>query len=162
MTTTIVRPDDVIAAALNTGGDTAASCPIGIVTAVDEHGLRLDLFSFVTGEFTAGPRIILWSEIVTIRHATAGRDGWNLGPLALLQTKWQLRDGAAPALPTDEDADGAWHSIWLHGKWRWLTSQMTTPQREHAAAAVERHWAAMDDGEDVSREARVDLWWWRD
>lgn len=88
----IVQPGDVIAAALTTGGDTAASCPIGFVTAVDTHGIRLDLFSFVTDAFSAGPRTILWPEIVSIRHAVDTGDGWNLEPLAAFQDAWCKRD----------------------------------------------------------------------
>ncbi len=73
-----------------------------------------------------------------------------------------------PAAPRQQSlaevaADGAWHSVWLHGNWRWLTQNMTTEERDHAAASVERVWAAMreQDGEDIGPETRADLWWWR-
>jgi hypothetical protein len=54
--------------------------------------------------------------------------------------------------------DGAVHSVWLHGKWRWLTSNMTTEQREAAADAVQRHSVVIDPDEPLTDE---DLRWWR-
>lgn len=74
----------------------------------------------------------------------------------------QLSDEADQARAELEAASGTWHSVWLHGKWRWLTQKMTTEEREHAATAVERHWDVMraDDGEDMSRETRDALRWW--
>jgi hypothetical protein len=58
--------------------------------------------------------------------------------------------------------DAAWHSVWLHGDWRWLTKNMTTPEREHAADAVDRYSAHLN-AEDSDLEAEItDLRWWRD
>jgi len=60
-------------------------------------------------------------------------------------------------------ADGAWGSVWLHGNWRWLTQNMTTEQREHAADAVAR-WdqgLADVDGEQ-GRPEPEGLRWWRE
>lgn len=59
--------------------------------------------------------------------------------------------------------DAAWHSVWLHGNWRWLTKNMTTPEREHAADAVARYGTYLDtiDGADRSAEPEG-LRWWRD
>lgn len=59
--------------------------------------------------------------------------------------------------------DAAWHSVWLHGDWRWLTKNMTTPEREHAADAVARYGTYLEtlDGEDRSEEPEG-LRWWRD
>jgi hypothetical protein len=59
--------------------------------------------------------------------------------------------------------DAAWHSVWLHGNWRWLTKNMTTPEKEHAADAVARYGAYLDtiDGEDRSEEPEG-LRWWRE
>lgn len=48
--------------------------------------------------------------------------------------------------------DGAWGSVWLHGKWKWLTKNMTTPERELAADAVAR-WSAALHAEDEDLEA---------
>lgn len=58
--------------------------------------------------------------------------------------------------------DAAWHCVWLHGNWRYLTKQMTTPEREHAADAVARYHAYLvaTDGPDSSGEPE-DLRWWR-
>lgn len=54
--------------------------------------------------------------------------------------------------------DSAMHSVWLHGNWRWLTENMTTPEKEAAADAVDRYaatWPPEDRGFPVER-------WWRD
>jgi hypothetical protein len=67
-------------------------------------------------------------------------------------------NGQADPLPID----GAMHSVWLHGKWRWLTSKMSTEQREAAADAVQRYssWLNRQDRE-LSSEV-LHLRWWRD
>ncbi|MFJ4473189.1 hypothetical protein ACIP2X_37645 [Streptomyces sp. NPDC089424] len=58
--------------------------------------------------------------------------------------------------------DAAWHSVWLHGNWRYLTKQMSTPEREHAADAVARYSVHLN-AEDPDLEAEVtDLRWWRE
>lgn len=84
------------------------------------------------------------------------------------QARDQARDTLAvidAALQGDKPSpgDGAWHTVWLEGKWRWITSRMTTPEREHAADAVARHNAvlAAADG-DPDRGEPSDLRWWRD
>ena len=58
----------------------------------------------------------------------------------------------------DLELDGAMHSVWLHGHWRWLTQNMTTEQREAAADAVDRHSAILMAGAD-EEPACVDRWW---
>jgi len=63
------------------------------------------------------------------------------------------------ALPGDE----AWGAVWLHANWRYLTSQMTTPEREHAADAVARWSARLDEFDGAGREGEPDgLRWWRE
>lgn len=59
--------------------------------------------------------------------------------------------------------DAAWGSVWLHGKWSWLTKNMTTPEREHAADCVAR-WCALVDAEDgePGRGEPEGLRWWRE
>ncbi|MFE9812343.1 hypothetical protein [Streptomyces sp. NPDC005548] len=54
--------------------------------------------------------------------------------------------------------DGAWHSVWLHGDWRWLTQNMTTPEREHAADAVARYSLHLEPDEPEIEGLR----WWRE
>lgn len=68
-----------------------------------------------------------------------------------------------PVTSTGLAADGAWYSVWLHGNWRWLTQNMTTEQREHAAAAVERCWEHLHEGtgDGVDPDTVTDLRWWR-
>jgi hypothetical protein len=59
--------------------------------------------------------------------------------------------------------NGAWFTVWLEGKWRWVTSRMTTPQREYAAdcvAAYSRCLATVDG--DLEREEPEGLRWWRE
>ncbi len=58
--------------------------------------------------------------------------------------------------------DAAWGSVELHGKWRFLTSKMTTEQRTAAADAVERHWDLIEaDDPGMTHEAsREALRWW--
>lgn len=57
------------------------------------------------------------------------------------------------------DIEGAMHSVWLHGNWRFLTEKMTTAQREAAWAAVKRYSARVDpDAEPLRDEDGV---WWR-
>ncbi|MFI0929687.1 hypothetical protein ACH4TP_38050 [Streptomyces sp. NPDC021012] len=63
--------------------------------------------------------------------------------------------------PEDTPENGAWCTVWLEGNWRWVTSRMTTEQREYAAdrvAAYGRVLAAAD-GED--RPEPEGLRWWR-
>lgn len=59
--------------------------------------------------------------------------------------------------------DAAWHSVWLHSNWRWLTSNMTTEEKNAVADAVQRHWAATREGpeDDVHPDALQALRWWR-
>ncbi|MFF7190578.1 hypothetical protein ACFZAR_36410 [Streptomyces sp. NPDC008222] len=54
--------------------------------------------------------------------------------------------------------DAAWHSVWLHGDWRYLTKQMTTLEREHAADAVARYSHHLEPDEPEIEGLR----WWRD
>jgi hypothetical protein len=58
--------------------------------------------------------------------------------------------------------DSVMHSVWLHGKWRWLTSKMGAEEREVAADAVQRYstWLNRQD-EELASEV-LDLRWWRD
>lgn len=49
-----------------------------------------------------------------------------------------------PADRPEYGLDSAMQSVWLHGNWRFLTSKMTSEEREAAAAAVERYHVAMD------------------
>ncbi len=60
--------------------------------------------------------------------------------------------------------DAAWHSVWLHGNWRYLTKNMTTPEREHAADAVARYSAHLtnEDPDLGPASEPEDLRWWRD
>ncbi|WP_416520086.1 hypothetical protein [Streptomyces achromogenes] len=59
--------------------------------------------------------------------------------------------------------NGAWHAVWLEGAWRWITSRMSTPEREYAAdcvAAYDRYLAAVDG--ELERGEPAGLRWWRE
>lgn len=72
-------------------------------------------------------------------------------------------DSNAPDAGQAERAhlDSAMHSVWLHGKWRWLTRNMTSEEREAAVRAIERHWAVTDlaIGDPVEHS---NLRWWEE
>jgi hypothetical protein len=60
-------------------------------------------------------------------------------------------------------ADDAWGSVWLHGKWSWLTKNMTTPEREYAADCVARWNARLaEEDEEPDRGEPEGLRWWRE
>lgn len=64
------------------------------------------------------------------------------------------KPGKAPR----ELEDDAWGSVWLYGRWREITRQMTTPERELAADAVERWDRRIEPGAGGITSLR----WWRD
>jgi hypothetical protein len=70
---------------------------------------------------------------------------------------------AEPSGGEPNPLDAAMHSVWLHGNWRFLTSQMTTEEREAAADAVQRHneWANRQD-DDLGPIDNAGLRWWRE
>lgn len=59
--------------------------------------------------------------------------------------------------------DSAWGTVYLHSNWRYITSQMTTPERERAADAVER-WNVSLNADDpyIDDMDQTELRWWRD
>lgn len=88
------------------------------------------------------------------------------GVVAELPITADYRDHPGPVMsdPDTEQAeranlDSAMHSVWLHGKWRWLTQNMTSEEREAAVRAIERHWAATDlaTGDPIPHS---NLRWW--
>lgn len=62
------------------------------------------------------------------------------------------------------DLTYAWGSIWLHGNWRYLTANMSTPEREAAADEVTL-WNKLSidsDGEgSITPISQIALRWWR-
>lgn len=107
-----------------------------------------------------------------IAHAEHGptptQDAYDRACAALHKHRERARavlDGVGAELPRPPDAvdlDEAMCSVWLHGDWRWLTRNMTTPQREAAADAVTRRTAAMDVEEGEPVHERAGLRWWRE
>ncbi|WP_033024035.1 hypothetical protein, partial [Streptomyces capuensis] len=75
-----------------------------------------------------------------------------------------VAEAATPASDPHGDTpeNAAWHSVWLHGNWRYLTSQMTTPEREHAARCVERYDRVLAEVDGESHRGGPEgLRWWR-
>ncbi|PVC80570.1 hypothetical protein DBP19_36140 [Streptomyces sp. CS090A] len=60
----------------------------------------------------------------------------------------------------------AWHAVWLHCDWHWLTKNMSTAEREYVADAVQRYsnlLAAYNGVNSAEPHAELDgLRWWRD
>lgn len=72
-----------------------------------------------------------------------------------------IEEAAEGGKPTVEDA--AWGTVWLHSKWRYITSQMTTSERELAADAVARWSAALNaEDSDLDEGEPEGLRWWRE
>lgn len=92
-----------------------------------------------------------------IRRVLSKR-GWML---LLVRYDWRDRRNQLERLDTPEN--GAWHTVWLEGKWRWITSRMTTPQREYAADRVAAYdWYLAHCDKELGRAEPEDLRWWRD
>lgn len=88
----LVQPGDVVALGLSDG-----ACPVGLVRSVDDRGIRLALYSFLTHYFSAGPRVVLWPQVADILHARERYDStpedrvFEMDPLADFQTAWKER-----------------------------------------------------------------------
>lgn len=80
-----LRPGDVLAAGLTDG-----RCPVGIVTAVDGHGFRLDLYSWVARRFSAGTAIVRHGQVREFSDLAVQDDGgvFQMDPLAVFQKAW--------------------------------------------------------------------------
>ncbi len=61
------------------------------------------------------------------------------------------------ALADVRDLENLLGCIELYVKWRWVTKQLTTPQKERWADAVEAWSARLNDGTDET--THVDRWW---
>lgn len=67
-----------------------------------------------------------------------------------------------PELPDSVILDEAWGSVHLHGDWKWLSKNMSTPQRELVADAITRwHERLHADDPDIGGMNQTDLRWWR-
>lgn len=82
----------------------------------------------------------------------AGQWAQTIADLVAAEHGQQMRldiEIITPVLVAGSDTveNGAWHTVWLEGRWEWLTKKMTTERREYAAdcvAAYSRHLATMD------------------
>lgn len=87
----------------------------------------------------------------------ASMRGWML-----LFVRYDWRNKGEYVRPDgDTPENAAWHSVWLHGNWRYLTSQMTTEEREYAALCVERYSRHLAELVDDPRHGPEGLRWWR-
>ncbi len=96
--------------------------------------------------------------LAAVRAALAGRDlacwcelGQPCHGLILLEVANPDQAPRPPADPLDE----AMHTVYMNGKWRWVTECMTTEAREAAVAAVLRYNRAAGDP-----MTRASLAWW--
>lgn len=64
---------------------------------------------------------------------------------------------AAEAEADVRDLEDLLGAIELYVKWRWVTKQLTTPQKERWADAVEAWSARLNDG--TNETTHVDRWW---
>jgi hypothetical protein len=78
-----------------------------------------------------------------------------------VQAREAARSERAHAAATAEN--GAWFTVWLEGNWRWLSSRMTTEQREYAADCIARYSSYLAEVDGEPERAEPDgLRWWRD
>jgi hypothetical protein len=66
-----------------------------------------------------------------------------------------------PAQDEPSDLDAAMFSIHLHGRWRELTTRMTTEEREAAVAAILRYdrWSKRDEPNEPPMTRERLAWW---
>lgn len=79
-----IRVGDVFAAILD------GRCPVGMVTAVDGHAFRLDLYSWAVRRFTAGTLIVRHDQVREF-SPLAQQDGggvYDMEPLRQFQLAW--------------------------------------------------------------------------
>jgi hypothetical protein len=101
----IIQVGDVIALGLHDG-----TCPVGMVSVVDDRGVRLDLFSFLTGYFGHKVRAVFWTEIATVRHAqeidnpdsNSTVPFFDTAALGAFQTEWEARPREASGAMLDD------------------------------------------------------------
>jgi hypothetical protein len=65
--------------------------------------------------------------------------------------------------PDDTVENGAWFTVWLEGKWSWVTKKMTPEQREYAADRVAAYSRYLESVDGAGREGEPKgLRWWRE
>ncbi|BAL87332.1 hypothetical protein AMIS_21120 [Actinoplanes missouriensis 431] len=113
----------------------------GVTAAEREHRSRADT---------------LWRDhdVISAVRERGIADGLSIAREHHAQVVAQARAGELGPDPYD----GAMHSVWLHGDWRWLTRNMTTEEREAAADAVQRHSNLLNDGDGAGE--LTSLRWW--
>lgn len=94
------------------------------------------------------------------------RDRWLTSPM-WSYVRWQrefslsLNTLILAKAKEREIEDGAWGTVYLHSRWRYITKQMSTPEREAAADAVERWNAALNAHDDnIGPMDQRTLRWW--
>ncbi len=89
---------------------TDGTCPVGIVKAVSDRGIRLRLYAWITGYFDLQIRVVFWDCVVDVLHARERYDStaeypiFEMDALGDYQSAWErankparaeLHDGAA-------------------------------------------------------------------
>lgn len=95
------------------------------------------------------------------------RDQWLSHPL-WSYVRWQREFKASlnAVIAQQDEArvieDEAWGTVYLHSKWRYITTKMSTPEREAAADAVERWNAKLNAHDDnIGPMDQTVLRWWK-
>jgi hypothetical protein len=119
-------------------------------------GVRLSLLEKQNPEAVQVKLACYYKPVKVTR--VASMRGWML-----LFVPYDWRDKGEYVRPDGDTAENeAWHSVWLHGNWRYLTSKMTTPVREHAAACVEQYARVLAEADgEPGRPGPQGLRWWR-
>jgi hypothetical protein len=139
--------------------------------AAEKTGQNPDCFSCGT-PVTAVKATVHYGKEEEIRVATVWPcgHGWSYNVRVAEKVEAQMRMEAATQatepgtpLPLDTAENGAWNQVWLEGNWRWITSRMTTEQREYAADRVAAYgrYLGFVDGERGRGEPEG-LRWWRE
>jgi predicted GIY-YIG superfamily endonuclease len=93
---------DVIAVRLTDG-----SCPVGIVKAINDRGIRLRLYAWISGYFDLQVRVVFWDCVVDILHARERYDStaedpiFEMDPLGDFQSAWERQNR-----PTGAESSG--------------------------------------------------------
>jgi hypothetical protein len=81
------------------------------------------------------------------------------GERGLVREVLLVDPSVARVLDAAQVLDGAAHSVWLHGDWRWFTSKMTTGQREAFSDAVDRYRVRLNAADGELGTVAVERWW---
>lgn len=79
----ILRPGDIVAAGLH-----GHACPTGRVTAVTDHGFRLNLYD-QHGTPTAAVAVVMWTQVVRFGPVITSGEARSVEPLCMFRAGWE-------------------------------------------------------------------------